>query len=136
MNRPILTVFAACAALGLAVPALAQEKVSVSKRDCERVMKKNASVSATYQGGVDVRGKKVKGADINPSNLDLPKEITIDLGMDIAGKYGIGSGYDASPSVGTIKYDLGSGALTFNGKRLDNRDTTAITRACAKQYGQ
>jgi len=137
MNRLIavctVSLFALTALSGVAQSADPQAKVS--KRDCQRLVKHTARADVNYKAGVDVRGKKVKSADLNRSTIDVPKEISIDLGMDFAGKYGIGSGYDATPTVGTIKYDLASGGLTFNGKPLDDGDARAVERACTKQYG-
>ncbi len=113
-------------------------KASVKTKDCKRLMKRNARVGANYKAGVDVRGKKVKSADLDGgSNFDLPKEIVIDFGLDLAGKYGISgtSGYEATAGIGKIKYDLGSGALTFNGKPMNKSDQAAIQRACSKVLG-
>ncbi|MCW8915448.1 MAG: hypothetical protein OQK24_06280 [Magnetovibrio sp.] len=119
----------------LSVAADAVTKASVKTKDCKRLMKRNARVGANYKAGVDVRGKKVKSADLDGgSNFKLPKEITIDFGLDLAGKYGISgtSGYEATAGIGTIKYDLGSGALTFNGKPMNTSDQAKIQKACAK----
>lgn len=137
MNRLIATLSACAVSSLLAVSVWAQggAQVTVSKRDCQRLIKHAPSADVTYKAGVDVRGKKVKGADLNPSTIQVPKQITIPLGMEFAGKYGIGAGYDATSTVGTIKYDLASGGLTYNGKPLTDSDTRAIERACARQYG-
>ncbi len=137
MNRLItqLSVFGLISLLAAPVWAQGGTQVTVSKRDCQRLIKHAPSADVAYKAGVDVRGKKVKGADLNPSTIQVPKEITIPLGMEFAGKYGIGAGYDATATVGTIKYDLASGGLTYNGKPLTDSDTRAIERACAQQYG-
>lgn len=139
MKRIFLTLFSIC----FAAPVLAQQdgepamsKLSVSMKDCQRLVKHKARNDVAYKPGVDVRGKKVRSADLNPTqSLDLPKEITIDFGLDLAGRYGIGaaSNFDATAGIGTIKYDLASGGLTYNGKRLYKDDARAIEQACEER---
>ena len=121
----------------LAMPAMAGEKAKaqVSGKDCKRLLKKNAQVGAAYQPGVDVRGNKVKGANLGgDSPIKLPKTIAFDFDLSLAGKYGIADdkNYDPSMSVGKVKYDLGSGELTFNGKPLSPSGQAAVSKACAK----
>ena len=120
----------------VAVPVMAggKGKAQVSGKDCKRLLK-NAQVGAAYQPGVDVRGKKVKGANLDgDSPIKLPKTIAFDFDLSLAGKYGIpdDKNYDPSLSVGKVKYDLGSGKLTFNGKPLSPSGEAAVSKACAK----
>ena len=120
----------------VAMPAMAGQKgkAQVSGKDCKRLLK-NAQVGAAYQPGVDVRGNKVKGANLGgDSPIKLPKTIAFDFDLSLAGKYGIADdkNYDPSMSVGKVKYDLGSGELTFNGKPLSKSGQAAVTKVCAK----
>ncbi|MEG3618068.1 hypothetical protein V5T82_06350 [Magnetovibrio sp. PR-2] len=130
-----LMAMAVLAAL-VAAPACAVDKAKaqVSGKDCKRLLK-NAQVGAAYQAGVDVRGKTVKGANLDgDSPIQLPKTIAFDFDLSLAGKYGIADdkNYDPSLSVGKVKYDLGSGQLTFNGKPLSKSGQAAVSKACAK----
>lgn len=119
-------------------PALAQEsksKISVSLKDCKRLVKHKPRADVAYKAGVDVRGKSVvaahgPGADLGA--FKLPEKITIDFGLDLAGKYGIsGAGeHTATTDLFPVVYDLGMGGLTVNGKRLTSDDSRAIEKAC------
>jgi len=123
-----------------ALPALAQQdakivtQMSVSLDDCKRLVRHQARDDVTYKPGVDVRGKAVKSADLQPrlGAITPPDEIVIDFGLDLAGRYGIPAAglYDATAGIGTIQYDMMTGGLTFNGKPLLKDDSRAVARAC------
>lgn len=135
-KRFLIAVGAACVAMaGMlgGVDAQAQG-FEVSKRDCERLNRRNANVSADYQAGVDVRGNKVKGADVDGgSPIQIPKDITIPIGVDIAEKYGLDDkGVSASAAIGTVK--VKGNKVYYNGKRLGGGEEDAIKRACAATY--
>ena len=122
-------------ALLLVSPALAQEKVELSVKDCKRLIKHKPSADVAYKPGVDVHGKSVVGAHgpgKDPNAFELPKTITIDFGLDLAGKYGIkGTGeHTATTTLFPVVYDLALGALTVNGKPLAKDDSRAIAKAC------
>ena len=127
----------------ISVPALAQQEgepdvetvthMSVSLKDCQRLVKHQARGDVAYKAGVDVRGKAVAPADIQPLGaIKVPDEIVIDFGLDLAGRYGFGAAalFDATAGIATIQYDLASGGLTFNGKPLLDEDARAIEQAC------
>ena len=89
----------------LTAPAVSQSKIQVKKRDCRKVLKRQMK-SAEYKPGVDARGRKVKSADLGGgSPIKLPKEITIDIGIDLDEKYGLGSGgkYTGTAKIGKVK---------------------------------
>jgi len=107
---------------------------SVSLDDCRRLVKHMPSADVAYKPGVDVHGKAVKPADDRPLGaIEVPQEIVIDFGIDLAGRYGFGAAglFDATAGIATIKYDIGSGGLTVNGKPLSDADSQAIEAACA-----
>jgi hypothetical protein len=128
------------------VPAFAQDmapskptkpvsEVSVRREDCQRLVKHTASADVAYTPGVDVNGKSVvpaHGDGPAPLEIELPKKIVIDFGIDLAGKYGIlGTGEQtATTTIFPIEYDLGMNALTINGKPLSSDDSRAIAKAC------
>ena len=120
----------------LVAPAVGQDKVRVTKRECKRVLKRQVK-SAEYQPGVDARGRRVKSADLGGgSPIKLPKEITIDIGIDLDEKYGLGSGgkYTGTAKIGQIK--VRNGQVFWNGQRLGNQEQGTIVEACRRMYGK
>lgn len=126
-------IFGVIAALG-ATPAAA-DKLRVNKRDCQSIIRHNPQ-GAEYKPGVDAHGRPVKPADVGGgSPITLPKEITIDIGIDLAEKYGLGAGgkYTGEAVVG--KVTVKNGRAYWNGKPLDQSEENAIAEACRRQYG-
>ncbi|MBL4613881.1 MAG: hypothetical protein JKY27_03280 [Magnetovibrio sp.] len=128
-----------CSFLLWIAPASAQEsepavtQMSVSLKDCLRVVKHKARADVAYKSGVDVRGKAVTSADLKPLGaIQVPDEIVIDFGLDLAGRYGFGGAalFDATAGIATVQYDIASGGLTFNGTSLRKDDARAVERAC------
>ena len=127
----ILVLFAAASAMAASAKGAA---VKVSRSECNRIVKHQSG--AEYKPGVDTRGKKVKEADLpGGSPIKLPETISIDIGIDLDKKYGLGSGgkYTGEGVIGkvTVKGDK----VFFNGQPLDQRDQAAIAEACKKTYG-
>ena len=120
-----------------ALPALAQDapKTTVTQADCKRIVKHTPRADVAYQSGVDVRGNAVVGADLKRPEgaFKIPDQITIDFGLDFAGRYGFdGTGtQDATASLFLITYDLAMGALTVNGQPLNKADSAAVAKSCA-----
>ena len=85
--------------------------------------------------GVDVRGRRVVPADRGGgSPIKLPKEITIDIGIDLEEKYGLGAGGDYTGTAKVGKVTVKNGQVTFNGQPLGNQEQQAITAACRNSY--
>lgn len=122
----------------MAFPALAQvptTEATVSLADCKRVVKHKPRADVAYKAGVDVRGKSVvaaQGTGESPGQFKLPEKISIDFGLDLAGKYGVsGTGEQtATTSLFKVEYDLAMGGLTINGKPMSKADSRAIAKAC------
>ncbi|UUX50238.1 hypothetical protein NUH88_00760 [Nisaea acidiphila] len=109
------------------------EGITVSKRDCRRVVAYQASGDVDYKPGVDARGNPVKGADLPGSVIiETPKTITIPLTLELADLFTLPAGMSAEAGVGTVKYDIGSGKLEYNGQPLTDPQMAAIAAACAK----
>ena len=137
----VTSVITATAALGVSQPLAAGDKAKVTKRDCMRMVRHMPRDDVAFKGGVDVHGRKVAGANLNnPSPIKVPKEIVIDLGIDIAEKYDLGkkgTGYSATTQTfGKISVDPLSGAVKYNGQPLDGADKAAIAKACRQMYGR
>ena len=127
----ILSLFAAGAVLAASAKG---SSVKVSRSECKGFVKHQSS--AEYKPGTDARGKKVKEADLpGGSPIKLPETISIDIGIDLDKKYGLGSGgkYTGEGVIGkvTVKGDK----VFFNDQPLDQRDRAAIAEACQKAYG-
>ncbi|MBF0249490.1 MAG: hypothetical protein HQL35_02550 [Alphaproteobacteria bacterium] len=107
----------------------------ISLEDCKRLVRHRPRADVSYAPGVDVRGKPVAPAELEgAAHLAPPTEITIDFGFDLAGRHGVPGGgpYEAKAGVGKVRYDLSSGALTFNGQRLNEGDSQAAIAACER----
>jgi hypothetical protein len=87
MDIRILSLVVSSAVLATAYPAesLAQSsRVEISKKDCQRIMRRHAKLDPTYRSGVNVRGKRVAPADLNGgSRLNIPDTISFDVKFDI-----------------------------------------------------
>ncbi len=124
------TCFKACmvallAAL-IAPPAAAGQPVQISAKDCKRLVKHNPAPDVAYKAGVDVRGKKVAGADLGGSSpLKMPNVITFDMTKDLSGKGG-----SSETSVGKVKFDIMSGKLTYNGQPVGSGAEAELARKC------
>ncbi len=109
--------------------------ITVSATDCQRLVNHQPSDDVTFKPGVDVHGNPVAPADLPGSvTLKTPTEITFDVTYDLLGNYGVSEDSAlfarGSASVGTVKYDLLSSALTFNGQRLDDPEAAALADLC------
>lgn len=130
----IVLLFVLFAAAELQAASAKGSSVKVSRSECKGLVKHQSS--AEYKPGVDARGKKVQDADLpGGSPIKLPETISIDIGLDLEKKYGLGSGgkYTGEGVVGkvTVKGDK----VFFNDQPLDQRDQAAIAEACQKAYG-
>jgi len=120
----------------LVVPAMGESKLQVKKRDCKSVLRRQVK-SAKYKPGVDARGRKVKSADLGgASPIKLPEEITIDIGIDLDEKYGLGAGgkYTGEARISQVK--VRNGQVFWNDQPLGNQEQGAIAEACRRMYGR
>ncbi len=102
----------------------------------------DADGDVSYKAGVDVDGKKVESADLNDNAIEVPQSITIPISLRLAPDaspaspppnplYTIGR-FDNQAKLGDIKYDIKTGELYFDGKKLSQDDQNAIIDACKK----
>ncbi len=124
----LLTVACALAALLVAQPAVAQQKAKISAKDCRRAVKHVPAPDVAYKPGVDVRGRKVAPADLGGRpRLKLPNVLTFDIEKDLSSLAG---GLGADVPVGTIRYDINSGRITFNGQPLTGPQQAQLVARC------
>ena len=128
-------VFKAVIAVAALLPpaaALAQQQIDITDRDCQRILMHVPSADVAYKPGVDVRGRKVKGADLGgASPIEVPDEITFNVGSDMANKH-LGGDYTGDTVFG--KVTVMKGRVYWNGKPLDNSNQSAIAEACKRNY--
>lgn len=132
MERSITSALIFTALLfGSYAAAAAGGKVKMSGRDCKRLVQHQARADVNYKPGVDVRGRKVVGADMDSGmKLKLPKTVEFDIGFNplkgaAATRFG-----ETSASVGKVKYDIGKNDFTFNGEPLNDKAKAALARKC------
>ena len=115
-----------------AVSAEAEAKVTISKRDCQRLVRHQARADVVFKPGVDVRGNKVTGANLNrDQEIKLPREFSFNLNIDIAQKYGLDAkGLSADMAIG--KVTVKGRNVYFKDQRLDSGDHVAVTAQCQK----
>lgn len=118
---------------GLAVtPVCTEHKLQkeITPGFCQQVTHTPAP-GVAYEGGVDVHGKPVVEADLNPSPVTAPDKITFNVTIDMAKYLGLSlpSGTEGFANVGTVAYE--KGALTYNGEPMDGRAAQALRELCA-----
>lgn len=69
----------------VAAPSEAAPKVRITKRDCKRLVRHQASADVAYKSGVDVRGNPVVGADLNGGfTIPLPDVFEFNITKDLS----------------------------------------------------
>ena len=111
-------------------------EVKIRPEDCRRLVQHRPGADVAYKPGVDVSGRPVAPADLPGSaRITAPDEITINLTIDVLQQYGVPADSLLSPSgeasIGTIKYDVASGKLTYNGQTLTDPEQDALAAACS-----
>ncbi|MDV7338849.1 hypothetical protein RYZ26_04560 [Terasakiella sp. A23] len=122
----------------LIAPAQADEienAVSITEKECRKLIRLNSINGAEYVPGVDAYGRKVVGADLHGGHkIKIPKEITFDLGIDLAEKYNLGDGFYGKANLGNVT--VKGRNVYWNGKKLGQNENDAALEACLAQYGQ
>ena len=112
-------------------------EIKATPAECRRVtLEHRPAADVAYQPGVDVRGRPVVGADLNPApQFGVPDSVAFDLSVDLK-KFGIAS---ASPlfqpnfKLGEVRMDVASGRVLYNGQPLGNPELEALREACRAQ---
>ena len=116
--------------------ALAAEELKLTKRVCNKAVRHVPTADATYQPGVDVRGRPVAPADIGGgSAIRLPDSYSINLEIDLFQNFGIPldprlQGTDLS--VGRI--DIRGNDVYFNGQPLQDDAERAFVALCQERF--
>lgn len=113
----------------------AEEKVVITRADCQRIVRHVPSADVAYQPGVDVHGRKVVGADLPDSGASLqviPDVLEFKIGFNPASGR-VAALNESSTTIGTVKYDLMKGTFTYNGQPMGAADQSALAEACRKR---
>lgn len=108
------------------------QTVSITDRDCARIVHYSAPPDVAYQPGVDVHGRPVAPADLNPQPQVGNQPITIDITADLH-KYGVPL---TSPlllpgaRLGQVTVEDNGRRVYFNGQTLGDTEEKAIADAC------
>jgi hypothetical protein len=106
-------------------------KAKVSGRDCKRLVQHQVSAEVNYKPGVDVRGRRVAGANVAGGiKLKLPKTVEFNIAFNplkgtAATRFGT-----TSSRVGKVKYDISKNGFTFNGEPMNDKAVAELARKC------
>lgn len=114
----------------------------MSRKDCERLLRRVDVPGADYVPGVDVRGNKVASANLKGTLTAadiLPEEIAFELALNplaSAGNAALATTFsESSASFGSVKFNLSSGSLTLNGKPLLDSSEQDMVALCRQALG-
>ena len=108
-------------------------QVVISKAECRNLVRHVPGADVEYQPGVDVHGRPVKAADLEPSRIKLPDEITIDITVEVfeflerEPPRGLG---ESAAKIGTVV--LKNGVVSFNGEALTTEEEAAAVVAVCR----
>jgi hypothetical protein len=108
-------------------PAFAQ---TISERDCRRLERHVPAPDVAYRPGVDVRGRTVAPADLNPSVPIVPERLALSLGVDLRERLGLPPDIIADLPLGVIEIDRGT--VLFNGRPIAPDVAAGLAAACAE----
>ena len=111
-----------------------EAKVTILKRDCQRLLRKQPRVNVALKPGVDVSGNKVTGTDLHcDQKIKRLKEFYFNLKINISQKYGLNAeGVGADMAVGQVL--LKGRNLCFKDRRLDSADHATGTSQSRKTF--
>jgi len=118
-----------------ATPASAEEPPVLPDDVCRMMVEyqPDPANDAEYKPGVDVHGRPVVEADIDPSPASAPETVSIAVTADIAKYTGleIPDNVEAEAVIGTITVEKGK--ISFNGQPLEGPSAQALRELCVKK---
>ena len=121
-------------ALLAAAPQAAAQTIVVDSATCRALVAHVPAADVAYRPGVDVQGRRVAGADLEPSSPPvLAREFSFDLQVDLAGRVPAHSRlFEPALTVGRITMTA-DGRFAFNGQPLGDPERVAIAELCARR---
>ena len=91
----------------------------------------DANGGAEYKPGIDVNGKPVVEAELNPTPLQVPDTVSFNITVDVAKYAGIDvpAGTETPASLGTVTVSK-DGHMTFNGQPMEGNAEAALRALC------
>ncbi len=132
MRHVFLTsAIAAWAAMFAAATAVAEEtKITITKKDCRRLVRHTASADVAYRPGVDAYGRTVVPADAGGRvPLKLPDVFEFNIDIDIRKYLGGPEDDEAAASAAVIAADKATTAATSAATAATAAEATATAAA-------
>jgi hypothetical protein len=125
---PVLSVLC----LTLVAETAVAERVRVSRKDCQSLVRYVPDPGVAYQPGVDVHGRPVAPADLPGSSIRsvLPETVEFDVSFYPLARAGGGRFNQSELYVGTVRYDLNTGEVLFNGVPLTDPEKDEMAQRC------
>ena len=124
-----------CLAVAPLLAAAAPTTVTIDRADCAALVAHWPAPGVAYRPGVDVRGRPVMPADLEPHRLALPEIITIDITVELFERLGIPpqgeANYGGEVRVGVVELDAG-GRLTLNGEPITSEAHRQLSEQCQR----
>ena len=110
-------------------------QLQVTAADCRRLVQAAPSGDVNYRPGVDVYGRQVAPADLDPAPpLGPPERMTVNIDADLR-RFGVPATsplFEPFVGVGAISFDS-SGNVFFNGRPLGGGEQAAIAELCRQR---
>lgn len=108
-------------------------RVKMTRADCDALAIHYPSADVAYVPGVDVQGRPVAQADLDPSPLRLPEVIVIPIEVDLFDRFGLPldpTRYAADAEVGTVVWH--EGRVYFNGQPIQDDAAAELAARCQR----
>ena len=117
-----------------ASPAQAEALQEFGAEFCGAAVLHQPADDVAYKSGVDVKGKPVVEADLNPSPVKAPEKISFDITVDVAEYIGLAvpAGVEGQAKIGTVVLQQ-DGSLTFDGKPMEGEAEAALRALCGQK---
>lgn len=118
-------------AFSLSAPALGAERRAPLDDECQRAVRISEAPGAEYQPGVDVNGRAVAPADLQPTlKIEPPRVIEFPVTMDVAKRLGFDTRgpYEANVTAATVRIE--GNRVSINGQEVNPDDSVDLVAAC------
>lgn len=115
------------------LPAAAQT-ITLEDSACQAMVQHQPADDVTYQPGVDVEGRPVVEADLNPSPIQLPETVSFDITFDVMKYAGIAppKGVEGQAVIGRVDVAR-DGKMYFNGQPMEDPAEASLRALCAEK---
>lgn len=122
--------FVFAVAVFFSAPAFAQTVV-LDDAACRAITAHVPDSGVEYQPGVDVHGKPVVEADLNPSPVKIPETIRFTITVDTMKYAGIAvpAGVEGKAAIGEVEIGK-DGRMLFNGAPMEGEAEAALRALC------